>query len=72
MSSGNPYAMMAGAIMKANGFVVDGLTAMGIGTDQMTTADKILDSKWLKMTPTGLVNAAFAKKSDKFAVDTDT
>jgi hypothetical protein len=37
MSSGNPYAMMAGAIMKANGFVVDGLTAMGIGTDQMTT-----------------------------------
>lgn len=72
VSSGNPYAMMAGAIMKANGFVVDGLTAMGIGTDQMTAQDKILDSKWLKMTPTGLVNAAFTKKSDKFAVDTDT
>jgi hypothetical protein len=35
----------------------------------MTTADQILDSKFLKLTPTGLTNAVFAESSDKFAVD---
>jgi hypothetical protein len=35
----------------------------------MTTSDQILDSKFLKLTPTGLVNAIGASSTDKFAVD---
>jgi len=35
----------------------------------MTTADKILDSKFLKLTPTGLINGLFASTSDKFSID---
>lgn len=52
-----------GGAMKVGGLLSDGLTAMGVGTDQMTTADKILDSKFLKLTPLGLVNAIGAKKA---------
>lgn len=58
---------LVGGIMKAGGLVSDGLTALGVGTDQMTTADKILDSKFLKLTPMGLINAIGAKKSDALA-----
>lgn len=58
---------LVGGIMKAGGLVSDGLTALGVGTDQMTTADKILDSKFLKLTPVGLINAIGAKKSDALA-----
>ena len=58
--------------MKAGGFVSDILTKAGVGTDQMTTADKILDSKFLKLTPFGLVNAIGAKKSDAFSKDEET
>jgi hypothetical protein len=54
--------MLAGGIMKAGGLLADGLTAMGVGTDGVTTTDQILDSKFLKLTPTGLVNATFASK----------
>ena len=53
-----------GGAMKVGGMLSDGLTALGVGTDQMTTADKILDSKFLKLTPLGLVNAIGAKKAD--------
>jgi len=35
----------------------------------MTTTDKILDSKFLKLTPVGLVNGIFSSTSDKFSVD---
>jgi hypothetical protein len=44
---------------------------MGVGTDQMTTTDKILDSKFMKLTPVGLVNGIFSSTSDRFAVDND-
>ena len=64
-----PYGAMIGGAMKVGGLLSDGLSAMGIGTDQMTTTDKILDSKLLKLTPVGLVNAIGAKSSDKFTVD---
>ena len=64
-----PYGAMIGGAMKVGGLLSDGLSAMGIGTDQMTTTDKILDSKFLKLTPVGLVNAIGAKSSDKFTVD---
>ena len=67
-----PAGALAGGIMKAGGFVSDILTKAGVGTDQMTTADKILDSKFLKLTPFGLVNAIGAKKSDAFSKDEET
>lgn len=55
---------IVGGAMKVGGLVSDGLTALGVGTDQMTTADKILDSKFLKLTPIGLINSLGAKKAD--------
>lgn len=55
---------LVGGIMKAGGLASDALTAIGVGTDQMTTTDKILDSKFLKLTPFGLINAFGAKKAD--------
>lgn len=58
------WGTVAGGIMKVGGMLSDGLTALGVGTDQMTTADKILDSKFLKLTPIGLINAFGAKKAD--------
>lgn len=61
-----------GGAMKIGGMLSDGLTAMGVGTDQMTTADKILDSKFLKLTPMGLVNAFGAKKADTIYKDNET
>ena len=64
-----PYGAMIGGAMKVGGLLSDGLTALGVGTDQMTTTDKILDSKFLKLTPVGLVNGIFSSTSDKFSVD---
>lgn len=60
-----------GGAMKVGGMLSDGLTALGVGTDQMTTADKILDSKFLKLTPIGLVNAIGAKKADTIYKDNE-
>lgn len=56
------FGTIAGAAMKGIGLLSDGLTALGVGTDGVTTMDQILDSKWLKLTPTGLVNALGAQK----------
>ena len=66
-----PYGAIIGGAMKIGGLLSDGLTAMGVGTDQMTTADQILDSKFLKLTPTGLINSIGAQSTDKFSVDRD-
>lgn len=60
-----------GGAMKVGGMLSDGLTALGVGTDQMTTADKILDSKFLKLTPVGLINSIGAKKSATITKDND-
>lgn len=60
-----------GGAMKVGGMLSNGLTALGVGTDQMTTADKILDSKFLKLTPLGLVNAIGAKKADTITKDNE-
>lgn len=68
MGMGGIGTILGGA-MKVGGLLSDGLSIMGVGTDQMTTTDKILDSKFLKLTPVGLVNAIGAKSSDKFTVD---
>ncbi|MBR2247230.1 MAG: hypothetical protein IJ880_09430 [Bacilli bacterium] len=35
----------------------------------MTTGDRLLDNKFLKLTPIGLANAIGAKKSDSFTID---
>ena len=61
-----------GAIAKVGGMVSDGLTAMGVGTDQMTKFDQIADSKFFKLTPMGLINAFGAKKSDTILKDSDS
>lgn len=63
---------IVGGAMKIGGMLSDGLTALGVGTDQMTTTDKILDSKFMKLTPTGLVNAFGAKKADTIYKDNET
>lgn len=63
---------IVGGVMKIGGMLSDGLTALGVGTDQMTTTDKILDSKFMKLTPMGLVNAFGAKKADTIYKDNET
>jgi hypothetical protein len=69
MTFGGPVGGIIGGAMKVGGLLSDGLTALGVGTDQMTTTDKILDSKFLKLTPVGLINALGASTSDRFSVD---
>jgi len=64
-----PYGALIGGAMKVGGLLSDGLTALGVGTDQMTTTDKILDSKFMKLTPAGLINGIGASTSDRFSVD---
>lgn len=64
-----PYGAIIGGAMKVGGLVSDALTSMGVGTDQMTTADKVLDSKFLKLTPIGLANAIGAKSADSFSIN---
>ena len=66
-----PGVGIIGGAMKVGGMLSDGLTALGVGTDQMTTADTILDSKFLKLTPLGLVNAIGAKKADTITKDNE-
>lgn len=63
---------IVGGAMKIGGMLSDGLTALGVGTDQMTTTDKILDSKFMKLTPMGLVNVFGAKKADTIYKDNET
>lgn len=63
---------IVGGAMKIGGMLSDGLTALGVRTDQMTTTDKILDSKFMKLTPMGLVNAFGAKKADTIYKDNET
>ena len=63
---------IVGGAMKIGGMLSDGLTALGVGTAQMTTTDKILDSKFMKLTPMGLVNAFGAKKADTIYKDNET
>lgn len=66
------WGTVAGGIMKIGGLVADGLTAMGVGTDQMTKLDRALDSKFLKLLPSSLINAAFAKRTRDFKMDQET
>lgn len=72
ISSVPGVGIIVGGAMKIGGMLSDGLTALGVGTDQMTTTDKILDSKFMKSTPIGLVNAFGAKRADTIYKDNET
>lgn len=63
---------MVGGAMKLAGLATDVSRKMGLGTDQTTTADKIFGSKFLALTPEGLINSLGAKKTNNFSVDRDT
>lgn len=65
----NPYL---GGAMKIGKLAADGLSALGVGTDQMTTTDKILDSSFMKLTPAGLINGLGAKRAKQFSANNDT
>lgn len=55
-----------GGIMKTVGFVNKGLNALGLGTDGQTATDALLGSSPLGLTPIGLINSVFAKRSNTF------
>lgn len=58
---------LVGGIMKAGGLVSDVLTKWGgMGTDSMTKTDAVLGSKLLSLTPVGMVNGFFGKKTRDF------
>lgn len=70
MMSINP---LVGGIMKAGGLVSDVLTSFGgMGTDSMTKTDALLGSKLLSLTPFGMINGFFGKRTQDFATDTET
>lgn len=56
------FGTIASGAMKIGGLLADGLTALGVGTDGVTTMDQILDSKFMKLTPVGLMNAFGASR----------
>ena len=62
---------LVGGIMKTAGFVNKGLNALGIGTDGQTATDAILGSSFLGLTPIGLANNLFGRKTHTFNVDND-
>lgn len=63
----SPVGTIFGGAMKAGKFIGD-----AIGTDQMTTTDKILDSSFMKLTPVGLINGIGAKRAKQFSANNDT
>lgn len=69
----SPVGTIVGGAMKAGKFIGDGLSALvGGGTDQMTTADKIMDSTFGRISGVGLINSIGAKRSKQFSANKDT
>lgn len=62
---------LVGDIMKTGSFVNKGLSTLGIGTDGQTATDAILGSSFLGLTPIGLANNLFRRKTHIFNVDND-
>ena len=62
---------LVGNIMKTGSFINKGLNALGIGTDGQTATDAILGSSFLGLTPIGLANNLFGRKTHTFNVDND-
>lgn len=64
---------LVGGIMKAGGLASDILTKYaGMGTDSMTKADAVLGSKLLSLTPAGMINGFFGKKTRDFSTNKET
>lgn len=61
-----------GVSLKAGKLAADGLSALGVGTDQMTTTDQILDSSFMKFTPAGIINGLGAKRTQQFSANNNT
>lgn len=57
------FGTAAGAIMKGAKFLGKGINALGGGTDGMTTADAILGSSFLNITPLGMINGFGGKRA---------
>ena len=62
---------IVGGFLKAGGLATDIVRSLGVGTDQVTTEDQILDSKFLALTPMGLANSLGAKKGQTLNKDMD-
>lgn len=63
---------MVGGSMKVAMALGQGLSAIGLGTDGMTKQDAILNSNLMNVTPLGMINAAFGKRSHQFTINQDT
>jgi hypothetical protein len=72
LQSGNPYAMAAGVALKLNGTLSKGVGKLGGGTDGMTKQDAVLGSAFMQLSPVGLVNGFFGKKTDTITADDET
>ena len=71
ISSGNPLGVAAGSVLKAADLIGTGLEKIGVGTDKMTTADAIMGSTFLNLSPVSIINNAFGKKTDTIDIDQD-
>lgn len=66
-----PVGTIIGGAMKVGALIGDGLQALGGGTDQMTTTDKIMDSSLFSWN-IGAINGFAGKRADKFSANKDT
>lgn len=57
------WGTIASLAMKGNALLSKGVSALGGGTDGMTTADALLGSNFFQMTPMGLINGFGGRKS---------
>lgn len=57
------WGTIAGLAMKGNALLSKGVSALGGGTDGMTTTDAILGSNFFQMTPMGLINGFGGSRS---------
>ena len=69
VSQMGPYGALIGGIMKGGSLLGKGMNAIGGGTDAQTTLDSVLGSSFLNLTPLGLINGFFGKKSNNFEKD---
>ena len=69
VSQMGPYGALIGGIMKGGSLLGKGINAIGGGTDGQTTLDSVLGSSFLNLTPLGLINGFFGKKSNNFEKD---
>ncbi len=67
-----PVGTLFGGAMKAGKFIGDGLSALGLKTDQMTNTDRILDSSFMKLTPASWANDWFGKTTQQFSSNKKT